>query len=166
MTTESSNIIIGIGGLSISNDQNSSIITYSLGSCIALIIYHGPSKTGGMAHIALSNSRTDPEKGIDCPGYFANTCIPELLSQMKKKINALNNSDLIVKIAGGASLVKEINFFDIGGQNIKAIKKEIKKNSMKLKTEDIGKNFSRTVSLNIHNGKVKISNAKLGKWEL
>lgn len=45
--------IVGIGEFAISNRPEDTIKTFSLGSCIAVVIYDKIQKVAGMAHIAM-----------------------------------------------------------------------------------------------------------------
>ncbi len=161
-----SEIIIGIGELQISNDPNSVLKTFALGSCVAIIIYDEKTKTGGMVHIALSDSKVNEEKSKIKPGYFANTAIPTLINTFKKADNSFDPSRCTTKLIGGASILNDENFFNIGKNNIESSKRILKQHGFKIMKEDVGGKISRTVSLFIEQGTVMISNAEIGKWEL
>ena len=40
--------IVGVADMKVSNNPKESIITYSLGSCIGLVVYDSVAKVGGM----------------------------------------------------------------------------------------------------------------------
>jgi len=58
------NIIVGVADMKVSDDSDSALITYSLGSCIGVAIYDPVSKVGGLLHYML------PESSLD--GFKAN----------------------------------------------------------------------------------------------
>ena len=67
---------------------------------------------------------------------------------------------IIVKVAGGASILDNTNYFRIGEKNIMALRKIFWRNKVFIDSEDTGKNYNRTVRLDIADGKffVKSSN--------
>lgn len=151
-----SKITIGIGDSYASNDRDDTIVTYALGSCIALIILDPVSKVGAMAHIALPDSQVDLEKAKVLPGYFADSGVPYLLELMKEKGSKLHPG-MIAKLIGGAKVTKNEDFFEIGKRNAIAIKKLLWHYSIAVKSEDIGGTNSRTVHLQMEDGKAYIS---------
>ncbi len=159
-------INVGIGDISVTNQKNAILKTYALGSCIALILYDEKTETGGMAHIALSNSKVNREKSIKKPGYFVDTCVPEILKKIQKCSPGIERKKLKAYIIGGASICEDQDFFKIGENNIKNTKKLLNEIGIRISKEDTGKNISRTVEFEVSTGRITISNHKIGKWEL
>lgn len=160
-----SEIILGVGDWSVAN-SNSIIKTYSLGSCVALIMIDPESLTGGMAHIALPESNVKPQYRQSRPGYFADTAIPLLIQEMQKKCSCSNIRRFIIKLVGGATVLDPNSIFDIGKRNILAIKKLLWQKGMGPKSEDIGGSIPRTVLLDVNSGKTIISSTGRGQWEI
>ena len=159
-------VILGIGDLYVTNKPGTILKTYSLGSCVAVAIYDKRSKTGGMAHIALSNSNINLKKSEKKPGYFADTGISFLLTSLKKFNPTPVYAELDVYLIGGAAVAKMEDFFKIGENNINSIKTLLGNYGISTFKEDCGKNISRTVTFNIDNNNIIISNHLLGTWEL
>jgi len=159
-------IVVEIGGIQVSNDPDTYLKTYALGSCVAIMLYDQVSKTAGMAHVALSDSSINKEKSEKVPGYFADTAIPKLCSMMKEKIVPIVFGNLIVKITGGAVVLDNYSFFNIGEKNVEVIRKLTKEYGMSIVKEDVGANYSRTVRIDVKTGLITISNMQKGKWEL
>ena len=65
-----------------SAEPEATIVTYALGSCIAVSAYDPQRKAGGMLHIILPESQLNPEKAAQNPWMFADTGIPLLLAQL------------------------------------------------------------------------------------
>jgi chemotaxis protein CheD len=65
---------------------------------------------------------------------------------------------MIVKIAGGASIMDDMNYFRIGQKNITAARKIFWRNGIIIDGEDLHGNYNRTVKLNISNGKFYVKN--------
>jgi chemotaxis protein CheD len=160
------NITVGIGDICVTRNKEESLKTYALGSCIALVLFDEQTGTGGMAHIALSNSKVNREKSIKKPGYFVDTGVPLLLKEMQKYSPGIDRSKLKAYIIGGASIYEYKDFFKIGENNIKSAKKLLREIGIKITQEDTGKQISRTVELEVSTGRVIVSNQKIGKWEL
>lgn len=149
-----SDLIVGISDIKVSNNINDVLITYALGSCIGIAIYDPVVKVGGMLHYMLPESGLDQNKAKENPEMFADTGIP-LLFKSCYKLGA-EKGRLIVKAAGGASILDDANFFRIGQKNIMAMRKIFWKNNVMIDREDTGLNYNRTVRLEISTGKVFI----------
>lgn len=156
-------IEVGIGEFEVSSDPAGVIKTYALGSCVAVIIYDPVNKVGGMIHIALPDSEINLEKAEKTPAYFADTGLPLLF----KKMNELGakRSNSWIKMAGGASVIKSCESFDIGKRNVLAVKKILWNKKLGIKKDDVGGDYSRTVALDLSNGSVTLSNSGTN-WEL
>ena len=160
-------IAVGIGEIKVSSDSSSYLISYSLGSCIAVIIYDTINSTAGMAHIALSDSMINIEKAGRRPGYYADTGIKELLLAMRENGVTIDPKKLIVKIAGGAKTLKlKSDRFKIAENNIQTVRKLLKEAGLNITGEDVGDTIPRTVRIETSTGKVTVSNWHKGSWEL
>lgn len=144
-------LVVGISDLKCSKQPNDVIITYALGSCIAVVIYDPMACVGGMLHFMLPDSTLDKTKAAAAPGMFADTGVP-LLFKTCYQLGA-EKRRLIVKIAGGASILNDADYFRIGQKNITAMRKLFWKNNVLIKAEDTGKNCNRTVKLQLADGK-------------
>ena len=149
-----SDVIVGISDFKVSNNINDVLITYALGSCIGIIIFDPVTHVGGLLHYMLPDSTLDSSKAKENPAMFADTGIP-LLFKSCYKLGAEKNR-IIIKAAGGASILDDTNFFRIGQKNIMAMRKIFWKNNVMIEKEDTGLNHNRTVRLEISSGKVFI----------
>lgn len=154
---------IGIGEYAVSADQDDVLKTYALGSCVAVMAWDRVNKISGMIHVALPESKINPEKAAIKPGYFADTGVPLMLSDMRKRGSDLRK--LVIKLAGGSSIMDANRKFDIGKRNVIAIKRYLWKNGLGVVKEDVGGSISRTVSMNVKTGEVILSNAQR-TWNL
>lgn len=144
-------LIVGISDLKVSNKEGDWLVTYALGSCIAVAVYDPKVKVGGLLHYMLPDSTLDSEKAREHPGMFADTGIP-LLFKSCYKLGA-EKRRMIIKIAGGARIMDDTNYFRIGQKNLTALRKIFWKNNVLIDAEDIGENFNRTVRLEISTGR-------------
>jgi chemotaxis protein CheD len=150
-------LVVGISDLKVSSNPAESLITYALGSCIAVAVYDPAAKVGGLLHYMLPDSTLDAAKAKETPGMFADTGIP-LLFKSCYKLGA-DKKRMVVKVAGGASILDESNFFRIGQKNIMAMRKLFWSNNVLIDAEDTGKNFNRTVRIDLGTGKFYIKRA-------
>jgi chemotaxis protein CheD len=150
-------LVIGISDLKVTNNPADSMVTYALGSCIAVAVYDPGAKVGGLLHYMLPDSTLDAVKAKETPAMFADTGIPLLFKSCYKM--GADKKRMVVKVAGGASILDESNFFRIGQKNIMAMRKLFWNNNVLIDAEDTGKNFNRTVRLDVGTGKVWIKRA-------
>ena len=145
-------LIVGMSDIKLSNNKNDVIITYALGSCIGITVFDPIAKVGGLLHFMLPDSTLDQNKSRDNPEMFADTGIP-LIFKSCYKLGA-EKKRMVVKVAGGASILDDTNFFRIGQKNIMAMRKIFWKNNVMIDAEDTGLNYNRTVRLEMATGKV------------
>lgn len=150
-------LVVGISDLKVSSNPAESLITYALGSCIAVAVYDPAAKVGGLLHYMLPDSTLDAAKAKETPAMFADTGIPLLFKSCYKM--GADKKRMVVKVAGGASILDESNFFRIGQKNIMAMRKLFWSNNVLIDAEDTGKNFNRTVRIDLGTGKFYIKRA-------
>jgi chemotaxis protein CheD len=160
----SSPITVGIGEFSVKVAEGV-LITYSLGSCVAVALYDPGAKVAGLAHILLAvNSRTDRnEADIHLPNKYANVAIPSMIKSMIE--NGADKSRIIAKIAGGACLFESAQqdpIFGIGKQNVEAVRNILAKEDINIVAEDCGKNYGRTLEFNVSTSKLSVRTLKKG----
>ena len=159
-----SEIVIGISDLKVSNNIDDVLVTYALGSCVGVTVYDPVVRVGGLLHFMLPESSLDIRKAGENPAMFADTGIP-LLFKTCYELGA-KKKRMIVKVAGGASILDDANFFRIGQKNITAMKKLFWKNNVLIGREDTWSNCNRTISIHISTGKVLVRTAHNGTREL
>jgi chemotaxis protein CheD len=140
--------------------------TFALGSCGAVVMYYPKLQAVGMLHLALPESKINPAKGQDCPGYFADLGVPLLLREMVRLGCPPRGRGMVVKMVGGAAVMGFNDTFNIGKRNILAVKKILWGLGMGAVAEDVGGNFSRTVEAGADTGAVFISCPGRGRWEI
>jgi chemotaxis protein CheD len=146
--------IVGVADMKVSNNPAESVITYSLGSCIGLVVYDPAVKVGGMLHYMLPESSIDREKAAARPFMFADTGIP-ILFKTAYQLGAVK-SRIRIYVAGGAEILDQKGFFNIGKRNYMALKKMFFKNNVIIHKQDVGGNINRTVRLEIGTGDIYV----------
>jgi len=150
-------IILGIGDMGMSSNPAEVLKTCALGSCVAVIMLDPIARAAAMAHVALPDSATNPEKAQNKPGYFADTAIPALLRLMGIVSTNGSTRKPFIKVVGGAQIMDPTNTFNIGKRNILSIKKILWSHGLGVIAEETGGNISRTVTVPLKTGKVIIS---------
>lgn len=156
--------ILGIGEFGASRTPGDVVKTLGLGSCVAVVMLDPGTRTVGMVHVALPDSSiATPDDIKRLPGRFADTAIPALLNCMAK-LGANKCENMIVKLAGGAVIMDPKNTFNIGKRNVLAIKKLLWERGMGARAEDVGANYSRSVSVSVDSGLVEVYSPGRGQW--
>lgn len=143
-------ITVDIADLKVSDDPDAVLVTWALGSCIAVIVHDPIRKVGGMIHYMLPVSSASPEKAKEKPGMFADTGIPLLFETMYRA--GCQKRDLVVKVAGGGKLYDDQGTFEIGRRNYTMLRKMFWKAGVVIAAEDVGGAKSRTARLAIGTG--------------
>jgi len=144
--------IVGVADMKISNNPDDTIMTFSLGSCIGLVVYDPATRVGGILHYMLPESSIDKSKARKNPFMFADTGIPRLFKatyQYDAKKNRMK-----VYVFGGAQILDQSGFFNIGKRNYMALKKMFFKNKVLIDKEQVGGEVNRTVRLEIKTGEI------------
>lgn len=147
-------ITVDIADLKVSDDPESVLITYALGSCIAVIVYDPTVKVGGMIHYMLPLSDASPDKAKVNPAMFADTGIPFLFGKLYEF--GCEKKNLVVKVAGGGALYDDKGMFNIGQRNYMVLRRIFSKNSIVIAAEDVGGTKSRTAKLFLESGAATI----------
>ena len=148
--------VVDIADMQVSSDQRTTLVTYSLGSCIGVTIWDPEVHVGGMLHYMLPESSLSPEKAKANPPMFADTGIP-VLFRAAYQLGAVKKR-LIVKVAGGSQLLDDNGTFNIGKRNYVMLRKIFWKNGVLIDGEDVGGSISRTVRLDVNTGRVTVRN--------
>lgn len=150
-------LIVGISDLKVSSHPEEALVTYALGSCIGVAVYDPKVRVGGLLHFMLPESSLDAEKAKTHPAMFADTGIT-LLFRSCYALGA-EKKRMTVKVAGGASILDDTNYFRIGQKNITAMRKIFWRNGVMIDGEDTGRNCNRTVRLDLSTGKCLVKSS-------
>ncbi len=145
-------LVVGISDMKVSSTKDDVLITYSLGSCLGVVIYDPVAQVAGLLHSMLPLSKIDPLKAKTAPCMFVDTGIPLLFNEAYKK--GAEKKRIIVKAVGCSSMLDEKGFFKIGERNFTILRKLLWKNNILIDKEDIGGDQSRTVSVTVATGRV------------
>lgn len=141
------------------------LISYGLGSCIGISLYDPQTKIGGLLHIMLPDS--SKSRSNENRAKFADTGIVDMLQDLQK-MGAVK-SRMVAKLAGGAQMFAFANASDImrvGVRNVEASKAILKSLSIPIVGEDTGKNYGRTVQIDLSTGIYTVKTIDKGNKEI
>lgn len=144
-------MVVGISDAKVSAEPGSVLVTYALGSCIAVCMLDAVARVAGLLHILLPESSLDPKKAEANPFTFADTGVPLLLKQMLQR--GASERRISVRLAGGAQVTAGKDVFSIGKRNHAAVRKVLWKLGLMVAGEQVGGEVSRTVRLDLDTGR-------------
>jgi chemotaxis protein CheD len=144
------NIVVNVSDARVSQDADDVLVTYSLGSCIAVSLYDPIAHCGGLLHYQLPTSTLDASRAQANPCMFADTGMATLLNEIAALGAQLRR--LQVKLAGGAEILDDNGVFSIGKRNHTAIRKILWQRGLLLKAERVGGSEPRTLYLHVADG--------------
>jgi len=147
-------LVVGVADMIVSNDPSAELVTHSLGSCLGITVYDPAKRVGGLLHVMLPDSRTDPVKAASAPFMFVDTGVPRLF-QAVYSLGA-ERRRLVTKVAGGAQPLDENGVFNIGERNHQALTGLLAHSGYVIYGQDIGGISSRTLRMDLTTGNVTI----------
>ena len=147
-------LVVPMAGLEVTADPRHVLVTYALGSCIAVIVHDPKRRLGGMIHFMLPSSAMSPDKAREKPAMFGDTGVPLLFESMYAL--GTRKQDLTVKVVGGAKICDDHGVFDIGRRNHLIVRQMFWKVGVVIAAEDVGGDGSRTARLEVATGRTTI----------
>lgn len=144
-------IVVGIGECGVSSEPDSTLVTYGLGSCIAVAAWDPDARAAAMLHYMFPDSTVEPGRSRDNPWLFGDTGIAAMLDRLSRKGSA--SGRLVLRAAGGASVMQGPSMFNVGERNRESLRSVLSKAGLRLESEDIGGNLSRNLRLDVTTGR-------------
>lgn len=145
-------VAVGVGDCNWSKNPDDVLVTYALGSCIAILIHDPLAKVAGLLHFMLPASDGGAADPLQRPYVYADTGIPQLFLNSYKM--GADKKRLIVSAFGGAQVLDPEGTFNIGKRNHLAMRKIFWKAGVMVKVEEVGGTLSRTVRIEVGSGKI------------
>ncbi len=145
-------LVVGVGEGTVSSDPDAVLVTYALGSCIAVMVHDPVARVAGMIHYMLPESPRLKDGPGPQPWKFADTGIPHLL-----RVALASGADLrglLIVAAGGAQVLNDNSIFNIGKRNCLALRKHLWKFGLVPHAEETGGTLVRTVRIEVNSGRV------------
>lgn len=156
--------IVGISDMKVSKDPKDSIITYSLGSCIGVLVWDPEARVAGLLHYMLPESKLDPNRAKQSPYMFGDSGIPQLF-RATYELGA-KKERMQVYVVGGSQLMASSDVFNIGARNYDILKRIFAKNGIEITKEDVGGSVNRTISIELATAKILLKVSGKGEFEL
>jgi chemotaxis protein CheD len=153
-------IRVKVADYAVANGE-SVISTLGLGSCVAIMLYDGSSRIGGLAHILLPSEGLSLDSGNRAK--FPSTAIPMLVEEMRKR-GAWGRP--MAKIVGGASMFASLlpsGGINMGERNVEATKRVLRLAEIPLVASDTGGEHGRSVYFHVSDGRVVVKSLKMGE---
>ena len=151
----STTLTVEISDLKVTADPDALLVTYALGSCIAVMVHDPVRVAGGMIHYMLPLSETSPEKARVRPAMFGDTGIPLLFRSLHGL--GCDKRNLVVKGAGGGAIHDDRGLFSIGKRNYAVLREIFSKAGVFIRAEDVGGARSRTARLQVRTGRCTVA---------
>lgn len=143
-------MVVGISDVRCSADRSAQLVTYALGSCIAIGAYDAAAGVGGLLHFMLPDSRQDAERAKTQPAMYADTGIPLLLRSLEQL--GADRRRLRVRLAGGAQILSDNAQLAVGKRNYMAARKLLWQLGVMVEMEAVGGTTSRNLGLDVGTG--------------
>ncbi len=142
--------------------QSGQRLKTTLGSCVGVILHDEERKVSGLAHVML------PERmrGDQALGKYADTAIPELVSQLERRGGRRANLQAIV--AGGANMFQaseDSRIATVGEKNLQAVHRVLAELAIPVRHEDTGGAQGRTVSFEPETGNLEVKTLQRIVWK-
>ncbi|NLW84253.1 MAG: chemotaxis protein CheD [Phycisphaerae bacterium] len=148
------NIVVQVSDARISRDKDTVLVTYSLGSCIAVTLYDPALAVGGMIHYQLPDSKMDEDRARRDPFMFADSGLHVLINKMLEM--GANKKHMTIHAAGGAAMATGPKGFDIGKRNFLSLRKVLWQYGIMMNSHDVGGGNPRNMYLDIETGTVLV----------
>ena len=143
---------VGISEMGISRVKGDVLVTYSLGSCVALSLFDPTIGAAGLIHCMLPQGSIDADKARRTPAMFVDLGVQALLDGMAAQ--GATRRSLVAKVAGGANVFDDRGMFRIGERNLATLRKVLWKNDILIAAEDVGGTKARTMYVSVATGRV------------
>jgi chemotaxis protein CheD len=157
-------VLVRVADLQVARDPDV-LVTVGLGSCVAILLYDGTAKVGGLAHVLLPSpglSRQDTN-----PAKFPQTAVPRLIELMAEA--GASPRRITARLAGGASMFATLaapGTIQMGERNVVASRQALNAQGIPLVAQAVGGDYGRTVRLLVESGTVHISSIAHGTQTL
>lgn len=149
-------VVVGIGEMALARAGGGVIVTHALGSCVAVCVWDPASRTGGLVHVLLPESRINPTRAATQPGTFADTGLPIFFRGFTEA--GVDVRRCQIRLAGGAEVtgLAGSGSLNVGKRNLLAVRQWLWKAGLLVKAEATGGTAARTATLLLDSGTVQI----------
>lgn len=146
--------VVGISEYVVSVAPDDTLVTYSLGSCVGLVLHDPVARVCGLLHAMMPSAKSNPDKAAETPAMYTDAGASAMLQEMFNL--GATRANLTAKVIGCASRVDNDTVFRIGERNYAVARKVLWKNGLLITAEDVGGTASRTVYVNVGSGQTSV----------
>jgi chemotaxis protein CheD len=162
-TERKPSVVVGIADYKV-GDSGDMLVTFSLGSCVGIVLLDVTGRRGGLAHCML------PDSAKFAPPHtakYVDVALEQMISEMRRRGWA---GPLRAVVAGGANMFPSLftseGISDIGERNVAAARAQLAARGIQVLAEDTGKDYGRTVEFHTATGEIFIKSIKHGLHRL
>jgi chemotaxis protein CheD len=155
-------IVVGIGEMAVTDRPDDVLVTYALGSCVAVCLFDQVSRVAAMLHFLLPESSINARRAIAQPAAFADTGIPLLLETAVRR--GLKKSRTSVRLVGGAMVANTPGPTPATGhRNALAARSILWRLGLFIEGQDVGGVEARTVHFAAGDGRLLVVSGRQTK---
>jgi chemotaxis protein CheD len=148
-------IIVGIGEMAVADRPDDVIVTYALGSCVAVCLFDPAARVAAMLHFLLPESSINSRRAIEQPAAFGDTGIPLLLDAAGRR--GLKKSRTTVRLVGGAMVANNSGgALATGHRNVLAARSILWRMGLFIEGQEVGGVAARTVHFAAKDGRLLV----------
>jgi len=149
---------VGIGEFAVSNNEDDTLATVALGSCVAVCLWEPKARVAGLLHFLLPDSTLNPARAEREPAVFADTGIAQLFHAAYGL--GAHKARCQIRLVGGAEIggpkPTAEGVFNVGRRNVIAARGILWRNGVLVDGEDIGGTAPRTLAVSVTDGRVTV----------
>ena len=131
--------------------RSPSVLHTTLGSCVAVTLWHPALLQGGMCHYLLS--RGEGVEAQDVPGRYGDKVLP-LMFQTLARVSDLSGFN--VGLYGGSAILFAVKGMNIGDDNLALATQWIEQHGLTVSHQSIGGAGCRTLDFDLRTGRVSV----------
>lgn len=138
------------------------LVTYGLGSCLAITLYDAGRRSGGLAHTLLPAVRFPGTETRETK--YVDRAIALMVAALLEQ--GASREQLTAKIFGGANMFEpahRTSLAGIGARNAESARRVLQGMKIPLLAEDVGGNYGRTVTFDLDSGRVEVSSVHVSE---
>lgn len=153
-------LIVGIGEIQVSRTDDDLIKTFSLASCLGVVMYAPRIQAMAMAHMLLPCSPNKGAETNDKPARYVDTGMDALINMFQYRLG-VKVQELNISVFGGAE-ASMCNHYNVSERNIEAVKYALKKHGLKTNRMETGGAVARTLTGYSRDGRIHVTPVHIG----
>lgn len=148
-------ITIGISEIAVTGAPGV-LVSYGLGSCVAIALYDGEKRVGALAHPLLPEPSAKADVTVKSSKYVSHA-VDMMVEELAERGCA--TSRLVAKLVGGAAMFESLyNRYReaIGQKNVEAAVSALARHGIPIVGQDTGNDYGRTLEFYTETGTIVV----------